>query len=97
MKWGRRGPLQIMKGTRHAHTKVKLDRWQLKCNEYYSSCSRNFRYIILVAALCISSGDSQYHAAKHRTHTHSQALSATYPYTTKHAATEQGLYNESNQ
>ena len=38
-----------------------------------------------------------YHAAKHRMHTRSWALLATYPYTTRHAATEPGLYNESNQ
>jgi len=35
--------------------------------------------------------------AKHRTHTRSLALLATYTYTTRHAATEPGLYNESNQ
>jgi hypothetical protein len=45
-KMGERGPLQIMIGTRHAPTKVKSNRWQIKCSEYYSSCSTNFRYII---------------------------------------------------
>jgi len=39
----------------------------------------------------------QYHAAKHRTHTRSRALLATHPYTKRHAGTEPGLYNESNQ
>jgi len=35
---------------------------------------------------------TEYHAAKRRTHTRSRALLATYTYTTRHAATEPGLY-----
>jgi len=50
-----------------------------------------------VAACLVAKSARDTHAAKHRTHTRSRALLATYPYTTIHAATEPGLYKESNQ
>ena len=40
---------------------------------------------------------NKFAAAKHRTHTSSRVLSATCPYTIRHAATTPCLYNEINQ
>jgi len=69
-------------------TSIKFITSQAECINQY----KNLRIDVLKCCtnMCFA-------AAKHRTHTHSRALLATYRYATRHAATEPGLYNENNQ